>query len=268
VSAQDLPPELRRALATVARVPRLLVASDYDGTLAPIVANPDDARPLAESATALRALAGLPFTTAALISGRALRDLATLSQMPAEVHLVGSHGSEFDAGFVHAIDASAKTLLLRIKDALGAIAAEYPGTSIEIKPASIAFHVRNADPADAAAALEKATTASRAWDAEVNEGKAVLEFAVIPTDKGQALDILRDQEGASAAVFFGDDVTDEKAFRRLHGPDLSIKVGPGETLADYRVDSPEAVASALSFLLDERRGWLLGGHPTPIEQEG
>ncbi|MDT5244463.1 MAG: hypothetical protein QOD36_1839, partial [Mycobacterium sp.] len=109
---------MRRALGTVGRVPRLLVACDYDGTMAPIVPNPDDARPLAESAAALRELAALPSTTAALISGRALRDLATLSRMPAEVHLVGSHGSEFDTGFVHAIDDAAKALLGRIKDAL------------------------------------------------------------------------------------------------------------------------------------------------------
>ncbi|HKH53001.1 MAG TPA: trehalose-phosphatase, partial [Mycobacterium sp.] len=126
----DLPVELRRALGTVARVPRLLVACDYDGTMAPIVANPDDARPLAESAAALRELAALPSTAAALISGRALRDLATLSRMPAEVHLVGSHGSEFDTGFVHAIDDAAKALLGKIKDALSAIAAEYAGVAV------------------------------------------------------------------------------------------------------------------------------------------
>ena len=146
---------MRRALGTVGRVPRLLVACDYDGTLAPIVANPDDARPLAESAAALRELAALPSTTAALISGRALRDLATLSRMPAEVHLVGSHGSEFDTGFVHAIDDVAKALLGRIKDALSAIAAEFPGVAIEIKPASVALHVRNADPADAREAVNR-----------------------------------------------------------------------------------------------------------------
>src|SRR5262249_24130209 len=98
--------------------------------MAPIVANPDDARPLTESAAALRALAALPSPTAARISGRALRDLATLSRMPAEVHLVGSHGSEFDTGFVHPIDAAAKALLGKIKDALSAIAAEYPGVAI------------------------------------------------------------------------------------------------------------------------------------------
>ena len=246
-------------------MPRLLVACDYDGTMAPIVANPDDARPLAESAAALRELAALPSTTAALISGRALRDLATLSRMPAEVHLVGSHGSEFDTGFVHAIDDAAKALLGRIKDALSAIAAEFPGVAIEIKPASVALHVRNADPADGKEALHKAHAASQHWDAQITEGKAVLEFAVIQTDKGQALDILRHQEGASATVFIGDDVTDEKAFRRLHGPDIGIKVGDGETLAGYRIESPAAVAAALECLLEARRTWLLGGHSTPIE---
>ncbi|NKW21571.1 trehalose-phosphatase, partial [Rhodococcus hoagii] len=108
MSALDLPIELRRALSTVARTPRLLVASDYDGTMAPIVSDPEKAYPHAESVRALRALAGLAATTAAVISGRALKDLATLSRLPAEVQLVGSHGSEFDVGFVHAIDANAR----------------------------------------------------------------------------------------------------------------------------------------------------------------
>lgn len=258
-TGEALPGELQRALSAVARVPRLLVASDYDGTLSPIVDNPDDARPLTESAAALRELAGLPSTAAALISGRALGDLATLSGMPAEVHLVGSHGSEFDTGFVHAIDDAAKALLGTIKDSLGTIAAEYAGVTTEIKPASIALHVRNADPADADEALKKARTAAGSWDAQITEGKAVLEFAVITTDKGQALDVLREQEGASAVVFLGDDVTDEKAFRRLNGPDIGVKVGPGDTLADYRVESPDDVAAVLEFLLDERRNWLRGG---------
>ena len=55
-----LPPELQRALTEAAQVPRLLVTSDFDGTLAPIVNNPADARPLAEAASALVELADLP----------------------------------------------------------------------------------------------------------------------------------------------------------------------------------------------------------------
>ena len=80
--------------------PQLLVACDYDGTLAPIVEDPSQAVPLPEAVAAIRALAALPQTTVAVVSGRALRDLAALSRLPSEVHLVGSHGSEFDVGFV------------------------------------------------------------------------------------------------------------------------------------------------------------------------
>lgn len=83
-------------------------------------------------------------------------------------------------------------------------------------------------------------------------GKAVLEFAVIDTDKGEALDILRAEHRADAVVFFGDDVTDEKAFRRLTDGDIGVKVGPGETAAAYRVDAPEDVAAALVYLLSVR----------------
>ena len=70
----------------------------------------------------------------------------------------------------------------------------------------------------------------------------------------EAIDILRDQHAASTVVFFGDDVTDEKAFRRLTDGDIGVKVGPGDTGAGYRVDSPDDVAVALQYLLDARSG--------------
>ena len=267
MSAQDLDPELRRALKTIARMPRLLVASDYDGCMAPIVSRPEDARPNTDSVRAMRALAELDSTTAAVISGRALRDLATLSRLPAEVHLVGSHGSEFDIGFVHEITPAAHELLDTLVVEFRAIAADYEGVTVEAKPASTALHVRNASKTDADAALHRARTGPATWDGvQVTEGKSVIELAVIITDKGQALDILRHEAGASAAVFFGDDVTDEKAFLRLHGPDLGVKVGEGDSLAAYRVDDTEQVATALAFLVEERRTWLRGGNAVPIER--
>ncbi|MBB5165237.1 trehalose-phosphatase [Mycobacterium sp. AZCC_0083] len=245
-----LPVDLVRALDGVAATPHLLVASDFDGTLAPIVPNPADALPLPGAAEALLALAALPSTTVALVSGRALSTLRELSSMPPPVHLVGSHGAEFDTGFAHDID---KDLLDRIISELTEIAANRPGVTVEPKLASVALHVRNASAADGADALDEARAAARAWDAEVTAGKAVLEFAVISTDKGEAVDIIRDRDGATAVVFFGDDVTDEKVFRRMRMSDVGVKVGPGDTLAGYRVESPEDVASALTYLLEQRR---------------
>lgn len=244
-----LPPDLQRALTEAAQAPRLLITSDFDGTLAPIVNNPADARPLAEAAAALVALADLPDTASALISGRALDTLRSLSSMPETVHLVGSHGAEFASGFVHHID---RELLARIVDELRAIADGRPGVTVESKPASVALHVRNASAADAQTALDAARDASQAWDAELTEGKAVLEFAVITTDKGAAVDVLREQHDASTVVFFGDDVTDEKAFRRLRDGDVGVKVGPGETLAGYRIGAPDDVTTALEYLLRAR----------------
>lgn len=246
-----LPDELQRALDAVAGVPRLLIACDFDGTLAPIVNNPADARPLPAAADALSALSELPSTDAALISGRALSVLRELSAMPSTVHLVGSHGAEFDTGFAHDVD---EALLERITDELNAIAADRAGVTVETKPASVALHVRNADPADGDAALRDARAAAESWDAQLTEGKAVLEFAVISTDKGEAVDILRERHDASAVVFVGDDVTDEKAFRRLRDRDVGIKVGPGDTLAGFRIESPDDVALTLECLLRARRG--------------
>jgi trehalose 6-phosphate phosphatase len=253
--ADGLPEDLRGALDAAARLPRLLIACDYDGTLAPIVANPSDARPLPAASAALEELATLPATTVALISGRALAVLRELSGMSGAVHLVGSHGSEFDTGFVHPIDERAQALLAEIKQTFDRIAAEYPGVRTELKPASVALHVRNAAPQDGEAALSRAAEAAAAWDAQVTDGKAVKEIAVIHTDKGQAVDILRDQHEASAVVFLGDDVTDEKAFRRMRGDDVGVKVGDGDSAAGYRVGEPEDVAAALEYLLAARRRW-------------
>jgi trehalose 6-phosphate phosphatase len=143
-------------------------------------------------------------------------------------------------------------LLARIIAELNEIAADRPGVTVETKPASVALHVRNASAADGKVALARAQEASAAWGAHVTAGKAVLEFAVITTDKGEAVDILREQTGADAVVFLGDDVTDEKAFRRLRDGDIGVKVGAGDTAARYRVESPDDVAEVLAYLLTAR----------------
>ncbi|SEF29487.1 trehalose-phosphatase [Amycolatopsis pretoriensis] len=267
MTAEALPAELRRAIVQIARTPRLLVACDYDGTLAPITLNPDEARPLPESVGALRSLAGLHETTTAVISGRALRDLATLSRLPSEVNLVGSHGSEFDIGFIHALDEKARELHRRLEAELEQLVLDVPGVSLEVKPASIAVHVRRAEHEAGRRVLAAVHNGPSTWEGvSTTDGKEVVELAVVQTDKGRALDILRHQVGATAAIFLGDDVTDEKAFARLSGPDLGIKVGDGETLAGYHVPDTVDVALVLAFMLEERRNWLYGESAPPIER--
>ncbi|TAK69959.1 MAG: trehalose-phosphatase [Actinomycetota bacterium] len=264
---EPLDSELRQALRQLARTPHLLVCCDYDGTLAPIVPNPTDARPLPESITALRNLAAMPSTTAAVISGRSLRDLAALSRLPGEVHLVGSHGSEFDIGYVTAMDDDNAALLRRVDQSLAELTDGVPGVSLERKPASIAVHVRRADPDAAATVLRALDEGPVTWPGvHVTKGKEVVELAVVETNKGSAVDILRHRTGATAAIFVGDDATDERAFARLHGPDISVKVGPGDSLAQYRIADPHDVARLLAMMVEERLSWLTGVDAVPIER--
>jgi trehalose 6-phosphate phosphatase len=258
---------LEQALARLAREPHLLVACDYDGTLAPIVDVPAEARPRRESVAALRALAALPDTSVAVISGRSLHDLAALSRLPEEIHLVGSHGTEFDVGFARALAPEALALRDRVTEELHAIAAPKPGVLVEHKPAGVALHYRQASEEDGAAAL----AAVREGPAQLpgvhaREGKRVIELAVVHADKGYALDAIRHQVGATAAVFVGDDVTDEDAFSRLTGPDLGIKVGSGPTFAELRVEDTDDVARLLARLVEARREWLAGANTVPIER--
>jgi trehalose-phosphatase len=259
--------ELRGAVGRVARVPWLLVACDYDGTLAPIVEDPTKAAPLPEAVAAIRALAALPQTTVAVISGRALRDLAALSRLPSEVYLVGSHGSEFDVGFVDALPEDRLRLRSELLEVLKEIVKEEPGVKLEVKPASIAVHLRTAPRDVAERVAEQVRSGPASWaDIQVTNGKEVVELSVIATHKGTALDTLRTQLSASAAVFVGDDVTDENAFAHLHGPDVGVKVGGGETRAQYRVDDPRDAARLLALLLQTRRKWLFGERAVPIER--
>lgn len=243
-------PLLHAALVRAAGADHLLVACDFDGTLAPIVAQRDDARALPESIESLRALTRLDRTTVAVVSGRALADLAAVAQLPDGVVLVGSHGAELDAGPGDDDVTARRDALLH--DVIG-VTAGVPGVDLETKPAGVAVHVRAAARSDAAAVLD----ALRAGPAQLPgvvamPGKEVLELSVVSTDKGEALEVLGRRTGATATVFLGDDRTDESAFARLGAHDVGIKVGAGASAAEHRVPDPEVVADVLSALAEAR----------------
>ncbi len=251
-------------LSTLARTPHLLVCCDYDGTLAPLVDDPAKARPLHEAITALRQISLLPATTVAVVSGRSLRDLAALSRLPPEIHLVGSHGSEVDADF--RIDAQQLRLLEQVWAAVDEIAGTVPASHIETKPGSLAVHVRRCKEQDREPLLRRIAMGPGQFPGvHIRYGKDVVELSVTDTQKSDAVAALRHRTGASAVIFIGDDVTDESVFESLTGPDIGIKVGEGPTSASWRVAAPSDVAQVLAELHSLRESWLLGGHAIPIE---
>jgi trehalose 6-phosphate phosphatase len=257
--------ELDEHLAALARVPQLLVACDYDGTIAPIVDDPMQAHPRRETVVALRSLASLPQTEVAVISSRSLRDLAALSRLPTEIHLVGSHGSEFDIGFRRELAPEMHAVRDDLRGALLTLAAEVPGSFVEAKPAAVAFHYRAVEEKDALAAIERIEgIAADRPDVSLRHGSKVAELTLLETDKGQALEHIRHQVGAKAVIFLGDAVTDEDAFATLSGPDVGIKVGPEPTAADFRVDDTAAVSQVLARLCELRQEWLAGSAAVPI----
>jgi trehalose-phosphatase len=257
--------DLVKRLGLLARTPQLLVACDYDGTIAPIVDDPMAAHPRPDTVVALRALADLPNTHVAVISGRSLRDLALLSRLPTEIHLVGSHGSEFDLGFGRSLSPREQDLRARIKSDLAEIAGRTPDAELESKPAAVAFHYRRS-PRDAVRrALEDIEAGPAALDGVyTHHSKESVELLVVDTDKGRALESLRHRVGASAVLYFGDSPTDEHALATLRGPDIGVKVGEGETLARHRVDDTEGVAVVLARLAQLRTDWITGSEAIPI----
>ncbi len=259
--------DLQERLEAVSRAPVLLVATDFDGTLAPIVREPEAVEANREAVVALRMLSALPQTHVAVISGRALGDLAKRAEEAGDVHLVGSHGSEFELGFAAALPDTARQLLGDIIADAEQIAQRFPGAHVERKPTAIAFHFRNVDEPLAASAAEAVARGPGVRPGVyVRQGKKVVELSVVNTNKGLALERLRQRIGATAVMFLGDDVTDEDAFAALSGSDVGVKVGPGVSRAAYRIADTVEVARVLAQVAERRGQWLAGAEAVAIDQ--
>jgi trehalose-phosphatase len=251
-----LPETITDAIEEIARTPNLLVALDFDGTLAPTVDDPERARATPEARSAVLSLLAVPGTRVALVSGRAIASLERAADLPEAVLLVGSHGAEFrldGQSSAPRLSVEERARLGELSVALDAIAARFSAVRIEGKPAGYALHTRLATPEDAGEAQAEALRIAEDPAIFSRGGKDVLEFSVRPADKGSALQRLRDYTGASRILFVGDDVTDEDAFAALEPEDVGVKVGAGETAAEFRIDSPASVAALLELLTEARK---------------
>lgn len=248
---------LRTELDRLAEVERLLVALDFDGTLAPLVDRPEDARSTGRARTAIERLAAADDTRVAIVSGRALASLREVADPPPGVLLSGSHGVELqldEDGVTIELRDVERTRLDRLAELLEDVASDADGAWVEHKPAGLALHTRQL-PVAIGAALQH-TARERVEDElpgiTVRNGKAVIEFAVRSSDKGESLTRVRQYLGATAVLYVGDDVTDEDAFAALDAEDVGVKVGQGKSLAGFRVRAPGDVAELLEYLAEAR----------------
>lgn len=258
-------PSLQDAIARLAAAPILLVASDFDGTISPIVPLPDDARPDQASLRALRSLARIESTHAAIVSGRARPDLLTRIGSTPNLFLIGGHGGELPPpwqGPMIADPAALNTLVVAMTD----IAAGYEGAIVEPKPTGVAVHYRTVAPEDRPRLRERVRAEILRQNCPVvREGSMVIEAGLVRADKGVALRWLIGRLYAHATVFIGDDATDQDAFAVLGPSDVSIQVGPGPTKAAYRVADTAQVCAFLEALAAARAAHQAQRQITPID---
>jgi trehalose 6-phosphate phosphatase len=239
-----------------------LIATDFDGTLAPIVADPREARADPGAVAGLRGLAGV-VGTLAVITGRPAGEAVELGGFGGVPGLIvlGHYGGErWQEGVLTAPDPSPGVAVARER-LTGVLAGAPEGVRVEDKGSALAVHTRRAaNPAGALAALRE-PLAGLAADVGlvVEPGRLVIELRPPGMDKGAALTALVAERKAGPVLFAGDDLGDLAAFaavRALRGdghPGVTVCSASGEVSelaaeADLVVDGPGGVAALLGSL--------------------
>lgn len=241
----------RLGLAAVLADPaRAVIAIDYDGTLAPIVERPPDARPQAGAVEALAALAGA-IGRCAVVSGRGALDAVAVGGFAAAPGLlvVGHYGLEswIDGRLESpAPDPGVDVARPRVHDLVAVMA--IAGVHVEDKSHALVVHARPAsDPAAALEALAEPLAAiARDCRLEVVPGRMVLELRPPGVDKGFA--VRRLSEGWGAVGYVGDDLGDLPAYDAIEA--LRAEGVPGFTAASVSGDdAPRELADRADLVL-------------------
>lgn len=234
----------------------LLLVTDYDGTLVPIAPTPGEAVPAPKVVELLRALAGLERVRAAVVSGRPAEQLE--EWLPAELlYLAGAHGAVIREPGGNKVElaggGAAKKELAEVVRQGRELIREKKGFILEDKGISVALHYRLACPEEA----QKVVSRFRALAAgnlpgayELLEGKKVVEVRPRDLHKGRALEWLLSRFPGYAALYLGDDVTDEDAFRAVQGRGTGVLVARRDrpSGALYRLGGPEEVIKLLKLI--------------------
>jgi trehalose 6-phosphate synthase/phosphatase len=249
---------LAEMLGETRSVKPLAVLLDYDGTLVPLAETPDEAQPDAGLLSLINELAGREDLMVLMVSGRSRNTLENwFGTLPIE--LWAEHGVWYRPPGADRWAATVEDVGGAWLEKAGAIMRQFarttPGAFVETKTSCIAWHFRRAARGfGAAKARELRLALSRALAAEpteIIEGKRVLEVRPRGASKALVVQHLLARAPAPASILaFGDDRTDEEMFAALPRAAVSIHVGPGASLARYRLRNPPAVRSFLRRVIE------------------
>jgi trehalose 6-phosphate phosphatase len=225
---------------------------DIDGTLLEFAAHPSAVTVDQELAHLLRGLYDETAGALALISGRTVADADSLFA-PRRLCVVGQHGAErrYLAGGLH-LQAPPVQGLRRAAARLRRLISLHPGLELEEKGMNIALHFRGAPLLEEELVpLVERLVSELGHEFELQAGKMVLEIKPTGKDKGTAIEEFMQEHPfrGRVPIFIGDDLTDEYGFalvNRLGGH--SIKVGPGASVAPWRLADAPAVRAWLDRL--------------------
>jgi trehalose 6-phosphate phosphatase len=226
----------------------VLIAFDFDGTLAPIVADPERAAMRPRTRMLLRGLAEI--YPCVVISGRANSDTRARLDGIGVCGVIGNHGAEARALNGFALE------VRRWRRLLEARLSAHRGVTIEDKAYSIAIHYRRSRQKREAreAALEAAASLGAV---RIIGGKQVVNLVPVGApDKGDALERERERLRCDTAIYVGDDDTDEDVFR-LDQPGrlLTIRVGAKQTSrAAYCIRDQRQIDVLIRMLSNLRAG--------------
>lgn len=235
----------------------ILLGLDFDGTLAPIMSDPDDARLDGRAKPIVDGLANHPNVTVAIISGRSLDDLQPRVSIDGPLY-AGNHGLELSDGTTrrtHPAAEARRGAIERITQELRTRSADDPGVLVEYKGLTATVHFRQSSDPDAVASTVENVVAARDADVEVTSGRAIREIRpALQWGKDAAMLLFQSLAPPDfRAMYVGDDVTDEAAFDAIDDPGVAVRVGTEtgpDTDASHQVQTQEAVPELLAWLAD------------------
>ncbi|SEW09864.1 trehalose-phosphatase [Halobacterium jilantaiense] len=246
----------------------LFVMTDFDGTVADIVDDPEDAAMRERAREALEGVTAHPRGKVAVVSGRAVEDVRERAGVDG-AYYAGNHGLELDDGdevSVHSGARGARQCLPEVCEAVEQAFA-HDDVVVEDKGVTATVHYRQADvDGDRARAVVESIVTDH--DPEralrLTAGKQIVELRPdVDWGKGACVDLLREQytpdDESWLTVYVGDDTTDEAAFEALDGDGVAVAVGSDTdaTAAPCVVSDPREVTDLL--------GWLAGEGLTNLE---